>query len=52
VAELLLEAGAKINHQNLDRFTALHAAAGSGNADLVQLLVARGAEVNMKVRWS
>ena len=45
VAALLLDHGAQINCQGFYRYTALHVAAGSGSADLVALLLSRGADI-------
>jgi ankyrin repeat protein len=46
VSKLLLDAGAEMEIHDKDGFTALIAAAASGNTDLVRLLVTRGANVN------
>jgi ankyrin repeat protein len=47
IAQLLLEFGSNINsHGNLDGNTPLHNAVLSGNADLVNFLLVRGANVN------
>ena len=45
-AKVLLEAGAVAKAKGFAGFTALMNAAGSGNAELVKLLLARGADVN------
>ena len=45
---LLLDAGADATHADIDGDTALHAAAGANQPQIVELLVARGAPVNAK----
>jgi uncharacterized protein len=47
LARLLLDAGADVNGQGEGGFTALHAAAQSGNEELVRLLLDRGADPNV-----
>jgi uncharacterized protein len=47
LARLLLDAGADVNGQGEGGFTALHAAAHSGDEELVRLLLERGADRNI-----
>lgn len=48
VAKKLLDAGADLAARDKHRRTPLHAVAASGNADLVELFLERGAEVDAK----
>ena len=54
VCDLLLEKGANINHQltgpDATGWTALMFACSNGKADLVQYLVSKGADVNLKAK--
>ena len=45
---LLLDAGADATHADMDGVTALHAAAGANQPQVIELLVTRGALVNAK----
>ncbi|MDT3777897.1 ankyrin repeat domain-containing protein [Nitrospira sp. MA-1] len=48
-SELLLSAGAKVNHQANDGTTALIVAAWNGNKEVVQLLLASGADPTIQI---
>ncbi|MCW5782009.1 MAG: ankyrin repeat domain-containing protein [Nitrospirales bacterium] len=48
-SELLLSAGAKVNHQANDGTTALIVAAWNGNKEVVQLLLASGADPTIRI---
>ncbi|CAC5414702.1 ANK [Mytilus coruscus] len=48
IVKELLNYGAKVNVQTLDRRTALHFATWRGNTDIVQQLVSHGANVNLQ----
>jgi len=48
LARLLLDAGADVNRQGAGGYTALHSAARSGDAELVELLLARGADRGLR----
>lgn len=55
MCKTLLELGADVNQRSGGGFTALHTAAGAGNADLVQLLLDHGAmphEVGGEENWT
>ena len=47
----LLDSGVDVNFHDIDNRTALHIAACQGFADVVALLLERGAEVDSKDRW-
>lgn len=47
----LLDSGVDVNFHYIDDRTALHIAACQGFADVVALLLERGAEVDSKDRW-
>merc|ERR1711988_158294 len=47
----LLHAGASPNLSDYDKHTPLHIAASEGNADAVQLLLAKGASPDLRDRW-
>lgn len=47
----LLDSGVNVNFKDIDGRTALHVAACQGLADVVSLLLDRGAEVDLKDRW-
>ncbi|XP_043690038.1 integrin-linked protein kinase 1-like isoform X2 [Telopea speciosissima] len=47
----LLDSGTDLNFRDIDGRTALHVAACQGRADVVELLLKRGAEVDPKDRW-
>ena len=47
LARVLLDAGAEVDGQGEGGFTALHAAARSGNDELVRLLLERGADASL-----
>lgn len=49
--EELLESGTNVNFTDIDGRTALHVAACQGHADVVDLLLRSGAEVDPKDRW-
>jgi serine/threonine-protein phosphatase 6 regulatory ankyrin repeat subunit B len=49
-SEVLLSAGAKVNHQDNDGTTALIVAAWNGNKEVVHLLLAAGADTTIRVR--
>lgn len=49
-AELLIERGADINHQDVEGWTPLMAAADSGKLAMVQWLVAHGAAASVRSR--
>lgn len=46
-----LGSGTEVNFRDIDGRTALHVAACQGHADVVDLLLRRGAEVDPKDRW-
>lgn len=48
LARLLLDAGADVNGQGDGGFTALHSAAMNGDAELVELLLERGADATIE----
>jgi ankyrin repeat protein len=48
LARLLLDAGANVDGQGEDGFTALHSAAANGDAELVELLLERGADASIE----
>ncbi|RZC45914.1 hypothetical protein C5167_038863 [Papaver somniferum] len=47
----LLDSGVNINFQDIDGRTALHIAACQGVADVVELLISRGADIDPTDRW-
>ena len=47
----VLDSGTNVNFKDIDRRTALHVAACQGRPDVVELLLKRGAEVNLEDRW-
>ncbi|KAI3904360.1 hypothetical protein MKW92_024766 [Papaver armeniacum] len=47
----LLDSGININFQDIDGRTALHIAACQGVADVVELLISRGADIDPTDRW-
>ncbi|KAH7568674.1 hypothetical protein ACOSQ2_012027 [Xanthoceras sorbifolium] len=47
----LLDSGIDINFRDIDNRTALHVAACQGYADVVGLLIERGADIDPKDRW-
>jgi ankyrin repeat protein len=47
LARLLLDAGANVNGQGEDGFTALHTAAQNGDEELARLLLERGADAEL-----
>jgi ankyrin repeat protein len=49
VARALIAGGALVNANGLDNFTALHCAADEGRADVVSLLLSKGADVNARL---
>ncbi|KAL2245627.1 UNVERIFIED_CONTAM: Integrin-linked protein kinase 1 [Sesamum indicum] len=49
--EELLDSGTTVNFRDIDGRTALHVAACQGRTDVVDLLLRRGAEVDVKDRW-
>ena len=48
IAQLLIEAGADVQHRDFDKATALHHAAVGGFVDIVKLLLENGADINAK----
>lgn len=46
-----LDSGTSVNFRDIDDRTALHVAACQGRADVVELLLRRGAVVDVKDRW-
>ena len=48
IAQLLIDAGANIQHRDFDKATALHHAAIGGFVDVVKLLLVHGADINAK----
>lgn len=49
--EELLDDGTDVNFSDIDGRTAVHVAACQGHADVVELLLRRGADVDPKDRW-
>ncbi len=49
IASKLIEAGADVNMKQAGGFTALMGAAQNGNAQIVQLLLEHGADINARV---
>ncbi|XP_022860362.1 integrin-linked protein kinase 1-like isoform X5 [Olea europaea var. sylvestris] len=47
----LLDSGTDVNFTDIDGRTALHVAACQGRTDVIDLLLRRGAEVDIKDRW-
>jgi len=47
----VLDSGVNVNFKDIDGRTALHVAACQGLADVVSLLLDRGAEVDVKDNW-
>lgn len=47
----LLDSGTDVNFRDIDKRTALHVAACQGRTDVVQLLLSRGAHVDVEDRW-
>ncbi|KAL8507933.1 hypothetical protein ACS0TY_018474 [Phlomoides rotata] len=47
----LLDSGTTVNFRDIDGRSALHVAACQGRADVVDLLLCRGAEVDVEDRW-
>ena len=47
----LLDSGVDVNFKDIDDRTALHVAACQNNADVVELLLTKGAEINPEDRW-
>lgn len=47
----LLDSGTTVNFRDIDGRSALHVAACQGRTDVVDLLLRRGAEVDVKDRW-
>ncbi|GFS38581.1 integrin-linked protein kinase family [Actinidia rufa] len=47
----VLDSGTNVNFKDIDRRTALHVAACQGCPAVVELLLKRGAEVNLEDRW-
>jgi ankyrin repeat protein len=51
IVEILLDASASINQVDLNNATALFTAAKEGNTELVRLLIGRGADLNIEMRY-
>ena len=49
IAQLLIEAGADVQHRDFDKATALHHAAVGGFVDIVKLLLENGADINLSL---
>ena len=49
--QMLVDKGAEVNKADDDGLTPLHRSARKGNVDMVSLLVANGADLNVKDRW-
>lgn len=47
----LLDSGVDVNFKDIDDRTALHVAACQNHADVVELLLKKGAEINPEDRW-
>ena len=48
---MLVDKGAEVNKADDDGLTPLHRSARKGNVEMVSLLVANGADLNVKDRW-
>jgi len=51
VVEFLLDQGVDIAATDIDAMTALHAAAANGHLDVMEVLIARGAPLEVQNRW-
>ena len=49
--QMLVDKGAEVNKADDDGLTPLHRSARKGNVEMVSLLVANGADLNVKDRW-
>ncbi len=50
MAKILLDAGAQVDAHGIDGWTPLHSAASQGHAELVRLLLERGADPDARLR--